>query len=305
MSFDPTGRQIHLRSEVGGRVVTAQVSQVGASLRHLSIDGVDLVPPFPAGVPAPAASGVVLVPWPNRVRDGKWSHDGAEEQLAITEPKTANASHGLLRFTAYDTTEAESSVTLRTDVYPQTGYPFHLQTSVTYALVADGVVVSHAIRNVGADPAPVALGTHPYLTLGDVPAERLTVTSSGSTYFVVDDRLLPTGTAAVTAENDLRGGARLSDLHLDTAYTDLARGDDGRIVHTLSDDGGRSVSLWQGEGFDFVQFYTARSYPGRDVALACEPMTAPADAFNSGTGLRWLQPDEAWSLQWGIKYSAS
>jgi aldose 1-epimerase len=31
-------------------------------------------------------------------------------------------------------------------------------------------------------------------------------------------------------------------------------------------------------------------------------MTAPADAFNSGEGLRWLAPGETWDLGWGIRY---
>jgi aldose 1-epimerase len=35
-------------------------------------------------------------------------------------------------------------------------------------------------------------------------------------------------------------------------------------------------------------------------AVAIEPMTAPADAFNSGQGLRWLAPGEDWVVRWGI-----
>ena len=31
-------------------------------------------------------------------------------------------------------------------------------------------------------------------------------------------------------------------------------------------------------------------------------MTAPANAFNSGEGLRWLAPGETWHLSWGIRY---
>jgi aldose 1-epimerase len=31
-------------------------------------------------------------------------------------------------------------------------------------------------------------------------------------------------------------------------------------------------------------------------------MTAPADALNSGEGLRWLAPGETWHLSWGIRY---
>ena len=77
----PTGAQIPL--QLGD--VTAQIAQVGASLRSLRIGGVDLVPPYPHALPTPACSGVVLVPWPNRVRDGEWDDAGTTRQLAITE----------------------------------------------------------------------------------------------------------------------------------------------------------------------------------------------------------------------------
>ncbi len=58
----------------------------------------------PTTCPRPA-SGVVLVPWPNRIRDGKYSFDGEDLQLAISEPKFGNASHGLLRFGTYQAIE--------------------------------------------------------------------------------------------------------------------------------------------------------------------------------------------------------
>jgi len=32
-----------------------------------------------------------------------------------------------------------------------------------------------------------------------------------------------------------------------------------------------------------------------------EPMTAPADAFNSGEGLKVLAPGERWGTTWGIR----
>ena len=36
------------------------------------------------------------------------------------------------------------------------------------------------------------------------------------------------------------------------------------------------------------------------TAIAVEPMTAPADALNSGLGLRWIEPGASWSGHWGI-----
>jgi aldose 1-epimerase len=298
---DPTGIQHGLQSS-GGRA-TALVAQVGASLRGLRVDGVDLVPPYPHDAPTPAASGIVLAPWPNRVRDGAWTQRGTSYQLAISEPALGNASHGLLRFAAYRATaQSADAITLTAHVYPQTGYPFHLELSVRYALRDDGLDVTHAVTNVGAAAAPVALGQHPYLCIGDADQDDLVLRSPGATRILTDDRKLPTGTAPVDEATDLRDGRRLGDLDLDTAYTDLSRDADGRARTSLTAPDGRSVTQWLGPDLDYVQVFTTDRYPGRPLAVAVEPMTAPADALNSGEGLRWLDPDQNWTIGWGLEW---
>lgn len=297
----PTGEQ-HLLRSADGRA-TAEITQVGASLRAFAVDGVDLVPRYPLELPTPAGSGIVLVPWPNRVRDGKWTQRGETRQLSLSEPALGNASHGLLRFASYAVVARDAaSVTLAAAVVPQTGYPFHLGTTVEYAVEGARLEVTHAVTNLGAEEAPVALGTHPYVCIGDVATGELVLTSSGSTRFVVDDRKLPVGEEPVDAATDLRAGRRVGDLSLDTAFGGLHRAEDGLVRTTLSAPDGRRLTLWQGEGFDFVQVFTTDRYPGHDLALAIEPMTAPADALNSGQSLRWLAPGETWELHWGIAF---
>lgn len=293
-SASPTGIQVHL--QLGD--VSAQIAQVGASLRALRIGAVDLIPPYPLDAPTPSCSGVVLAPWPNRVRDGRWDDRGAERQLAITEPKFRNASHGLLRFTAYDISETASAATLTATIVPQTGYPYLVETSVTYVLRADGIDVTHALTNRSATAAPVALGTHPFFMIGDVDTQDLVLRVPAHTAFETDERMLPTGTRPVDAA--LRDGIRVGDTSLDTGFADLDRDPDGLVRHSLTAPDGRRLTVWQGAGFDFVQVFTTDKYPGQPLAVAIEPMTAPADALNSGAGIRHLDPGETWTLEWGI-----
>ena len=47
---------------------------------------------------APARAGQVLAPWPNRIRDGRYTFDGEAHQLALTEPARHNAIHGLVNW---------------------------------------------------------------------------------------------------------------------------------------------------------------------------------------------------------------
>ena len=64
-------------------------------------------------------------------------------------------------------------------------------------------------------------------------------------------------------------------------------------MHSLVAPDGRRVELWTDANFAFVQAYNPRAFPfetGTGMAIALEPMTAPANAFNTGQGVRWLDP---------------
>ncbi|MEV8024707.1 aldose 1-epimerase family protein [Microbacterium sp. NPDC080220] len=295
MAADPTGTRFALRAAD----VSAEITEVGAALRALRVGSVDLVPDYPDDAPTPAASGIVLVPWPNRVRDGRWEDDGELRQLAITEPKLGNASHGLLRFASYRVEEqTDAALTLRADVVPQTGYPYHLATRVTYRLGERGIRVTHEITNIGDGDAPVALGTHPYFRISDVDTADLSLQVEARTWFRLDDQSIPVAEESLDDEHDLRTPRRVGDLSLDVAFAGLPRRD-GRIhAHLIAPDG-RRLTVWAGEGFEYVQVFTTDRFPGHDLAVAIEPMTAPADAFNSGRSLRRLAPGESWTLEWG------
>ena len=60
------------------------------------------------------------------------------------------------------------------------------------------------------------------------------------------------------------------------------------------------MSLEQDESCRYVHVFVTDTFPGRSKAVALEPMTGPANAFNSGDGLRWLEPGEAFTMNWGI-----
>lgn len=301
-----TGRQYALDLTAEGRTLHAVVTEVAAGLRHLSVDGVEITAGYPETTVPPFGSGIVLVPWPNRVRDGKWHHAGRTLQLDITEPKYHNALHGLLTSTSYRLVEqGPSFVELAAPVVPQRGWPFHLETTVRYELQADGLKVVHRVVNVGAEEAPVAIGTHPFLAIGDVPTDELEITVDAAVHIEVDERLNPTGQSPVEGtEWDLRRGRRIGDLELDDAWADVTVVD-GESVHGLSASDGRRVLLWADASHNYIQVFITRIFPeGDDVktAIAVEPMTAPAEALNSGQGLRWLEPGEEWTVAWGIRH---
>lgn len=294
-----TGTQYTLRR--GGAEAT--VTSLAGALRRYEVDGTALVETYGEDELAPSACGIQLSPWPNRVRDGRWELEGTVQQLDLTEPSRLNASHGLLRNTAFHAVEhGDHRVVLRGEIHPQHGYPFRLTHQVTYELDGDGALSVHQqLTNHSPRSAPVAFGAHPFLRIGQVPSEDLTLTLSAGTRLESDDRKIPTGSVAVDGTaTDFRAGRRVGTGLLDAAFTDLVPGEDGLHHHVLSAPDGRSVELWAEPAYGYVHVFFTDRFPGRPRAVAVEPMTAPANALNSSEGLVWLGAGEQLAATWGI-----
>jgi len=294
---------IRLSRTVGGRVVDALVSPVGASLQRLAVDTVELV--WGAADGPVGASGAVLVPWPNRVRGGHWTLDGEPQQLAQTEPGAGNALHGLVAHTVFSpVSRQEDAVELAAEIRDAPGYPFDLDVGVSYRLTSSGVDSTVTVVNRGTRSAPVAVGVHPYLRIGDAAREDLVLTVDAQRTLLLGDDDLPRGQVAVAGTPfDLRAPTPLAGAPAHAAFTGL-RVSAGRIHLTLADASrARVAEVWADERFRWAQVYVTDALPGLAagrVAVALEPMTAPPDALNSGTDLVWLGPSARWDLSWGI-----
>lgn len=279
----------------------ATVVEVGAGLQRYTHRGVDVTATYGENDLPPKACGIVLAPWPNRIRDGKYRFDGVDYQLPLTEPAAGNAIHGFGRWARWARVDHQpASVTLRLDVVPQTGYPFPVRVEVTYALHPDlGLAVTLAAVNQGSARAPFGAGSHPYIAtrghaLGDVevrvPARDMLVT---------DEKSVPVGTRSVEGtEYDLRGGKRLKKLRMDTGFTGLDLLD-GRGVAELRTPGG-GARLWFEETFRFLQVFTLDALTRGQPGVAIEPMTCAPNAFNTGAGLIVLEPGGTWRGTWGL-----
>lgn len=279
----------------------ARIAQAGAALLGLRRGGAWLTEHTPPDRTPSAGNGQLLVPWPNRIRDGRWTLDGVPQQLPLTEPARHNASHGLLRAAEYRVLEQhEHRVVQRAKVFPVTGYPFRLDHTVTWALSGTGLTATHRLTNHGPQTAPVAIGAHPYLRVGDVPVAECTLRVAAETWLRTDDQLIPIATEPVDPEHDWRAARVIGESRPDTCWTGLTPASDGLIRHELRAPDGTGVDLWAEPCFGHVQVFVTDRLPDRELAIAIEPMTAAPDAFNSGDGLRWLGPGHSFEAAWGI-----
>lgn len=288
---------------------TATVSAVGAALDSLTYHDRDLILRNPPTGPMLHFRGALVAPWPNRIAGGRYSFNGSEYQLALTEPERGHALHGLVCFQLFTEEETtESSTTWSTILYPSPGYPFRLQLSVRYELSAqEGLTTTLTARNIGHSPAPFGACPHPYLVAGEGRADDWILSSPASQVLVTDEALIPVETVSLddAPSLDFREARPLGATTIDHAFT-------GFPSHTASDEDlvqlrlttveGAGVSMRWDNRLPFVQVYTCdRPEPELDrIAVAVEPMSCAPNAFNSGEGLITLGPDETCDLAWTI-----
>lgn len=299
-----TGMQYRLERAGAEAIVVG----LAGALRTYRVGGQDFTEPYGEDEIPPAGNGIQMSPWPNRVADARWELDGQVQQLDVTEPSRGHASHGLLRNTQLMLeSKTPHRVSLRGEIHPQHGWPFRLTHRVSYALAEDGsLTVTQSLTNHSVQAAPVAFGSHPFLRIGDVPSDELTLTVDAAQWIEADERLIPVGVRDVAGtQADFRDGRRVGADPVDVCLTGLAPATSGRHEAHLRAPDGRTLTLWSDPVFAYTHVFVTDRLPGRDAAVAVEPMTAPADALNSGQGLHRLEPGQSLTGSWGLNPPAA
>lgn len=301
MALAPSGRQFTLRAHDQELTVV----EVGGGLRAYTWEGRPLLDPYPEGDMAPGAHGQPLLPWPNRLDGGTYDFEGEHQQTPLSEPELGNAIHGLTRWRNWVVEEEDAQhVRLALMLHPEPGYPFLLRLALTYTLSGDGLTVTLDAENQGARPAPFGAGFHPYLHPGAERVDDARLALPVRTALEADQRMLPTGRTRPVegpAEDFLTARAIGAQV-LDGCFTDLDRDPDGRAWVRLQGGDGRTVALWCDQTYGFLQVYSGDTLAPalRRRGLAVEPMTCPANAFRTGTGLLTLDPGGRFQGRWGL-----
>ncbi|HEU4685073.1 MAG TPA: hypothetical protein VFS39_11290 [Nitrospira sp.] len=292
------------------------VSPWGASLRRyftVAGDGreTDIVWGYSRGAGKKGGQGDVLIPFPGRIRGGRYGFDGHEYQLECNDKEGPNAIHGFVRTIPWvlrraNRTEATFEVELEAARYKTRGYPFSLAIELTYELTQGVLACSFAVRNRGGSSAPVGVGFHPYFTVGTHRIDEAECRIPSAAYLDFED-LVPTG-GVVRVEGtdwDFRDRRPIGIRRFNHCYVELQHDNRGLATASLRDPKtGRTVEIEMDRSFTAVVVYTGDAIsdaPRR--ALAIEPMTCATDAFNHPEwGLTRLEPDEQCTGRYVIRH---
>ncbi len=300
--FTPSGQQYEIA--LGSQRAT--VVEVGGGVREYEVDGLAVLNPYPVDAMCDGAHGTPLVPWPNRLADGRYSWDGTDHQVDLTEPTKQNAIHGFGRWRPWVARDhADDRVTMELMIHPLSGYPFGLHTSVEYRLTDDGLLVTTTSTNVGDRALPYGFGAHPYLSAGGGVLDDCTLEFSAATRIDTDaERQLPTGDVPVAGTPfDFSTRRALGDFAMDFAFADVARDADGRAWVSLERPDGTRAEIWVDDTYPYVELYTGDTLAPdrRRRGLGTEPMTCPPNGFATGRSVIRLEPGATHTSTWGAR----
>src|SRR5437763_3186153 len=300
--MQPSGQQVELVSGVQRAVIT----EVGAGLRSYAVGGVDLLDGFAGDEMSTGGRGQLLIPWPNRIRDGRYELGGTDRQRPRSAPEHGNAIHGLVRWANWELDQrGQDSVVASHVLHPQIGYPFTLGLEVVYGLSGTGLRVAITATNLGSQPLPYGAGQHPYFTVGTELVDPAVLCVPAGSVLEADERGIPTGRSLPVAgtELDYRRARPIGAAAVDSCYADLERDRDGvSRVAVAHPSGSPRVTVWMDACFRFVMVFTGDTLEParRRRGLAVEPMTCAPDAFRRGAGLQILEPGQQSTAIWGV-----
>jgi aldose 1-epimerase len=261
----------------------------------------------------PTRSGIpVLFPFPNRIRDGRFTWEGQTYQLPLNDPASKNAIHGFAcrrRWRVLDS-DGDASSAWVTAAFRglqdapdcRDLWPADYEIRLTIRLGPGSLRLEAEVTNPDRVPLPFGLGYHPYFRLPFVPGERAEeclVEVPAREYWVLEESL-PTGACEpVDAARDLNRPRRYGELKLDDVLTGLPTGPAtaGLCERALIQGApGATLRLLASADFREAVVFT----PPHREAFAAEPYTCTTDAINLqqrgvDAGLRVLAPGGTWS----------
>jgi aldose 1-epimerase len=243
----------------------------------------------------------ILFPFPNRLREGRFSWLDKQYQFPLNNADTGNAIHGFVRDEVFEVEYcflAKDGASIRC-FYDYDGrhayYPFPFSLEIEFTISNDGRFrVETEVTNTGDQPLPFGFGWHPYFQLAST-ADAHTLKLPACNAVAINEQMIPTGIQEpYTAFNALKPVEKTS---LDTCFHNTRSGGSAQL--TLAAEGRRLTVSAAVKQFPYFQVFT----PPHRESIALEPMTCNIDALNNGQGLISLLPDEKWKGKMEVAYA--
>jgi aldose 1-epimerase len=228
-----------------------------------------------------------LVPYCNRIRDGRFTFRGREVRVARNMASDASPLHGQGWLGAWEVVRQSGTEAELLFVHPAGEWPWAYEARQAFTVDDGGLTVVLSCTNTGREPMPCGLGQHPYFhctpeTVLDTEVESV---------WTIDENVLPVEKLPAKGRYDLRN-RRVAGQDLDNGFG----GWSGRA--TVEDPSLPFRIEMSSPDVDFFQLYSPPSgelFVIEPVSHANAALNEPEEAW-AELGLKVLEPGETMSL---------
>lgn len=218
-----------------------------------------------------------LMPYCNRIRDGRFTFDGQAFSLPTVSGEFGHALHGHAWRRPWQVGLSQPDrIELHFQHDPQAGaggvpdasWPFRYEARQRLLLSEEGLSVHLWARNLSGRPMPFGFGHHPYYPR----PEGTRISTNVRAMWKADAELLPVSLGAHPAVDALRTGLLLDQFVLDNNFVGWER--EATIVWPGEN---RSLTLRADAPFDFFVLFS----PANKPFFCAEPVSNTTDWLNS------------------------
>lgn len=217
------------------------------------------------------AASFPLVPYVNRIREGRFTFRGREVRLAPNMPGDPSPLHGqgwLNPWTLEDASDRQAVLTFH---HHAGEWPWSYEARQEFTIDEDGLFVVLSCTNLDTEPMPCGLGQHPYFPCGS----RTQIDTQVTHAWTIDDKVLPVEEVLAEGRYDLKHRL-VCGQDLDNGFG----GWDGK-AHIDDPDWPYEVRLTSTDA-RFFQLYS----PSQGGIFVAEPVTHANAALNAPES-RW------------------
>lgn len=252
--------------------------RLGANVIYLRYDGRDVLRPLSYEEQIeknPYIQGAPILLPANRTYLGKFTFEGVDYELPITEPRTNSHLHGLVHRAPFELISANEDTVVMKLTNNGEIYPFAFEMTVTYTVDVEGFSQSYEITNTGNKNMPYTFCLHSTFMQ---PESFVMPVKCRQEHNEID---IPTGRFVPLTEQEERynTGSPSKGIYVVGYFVsagNTAKIDD--ILYTVSDN------------FDHWITYNAR---GLTDFICIEPQAGLVNGLNIDGGCRVLAPSES------------
>ncbi|WP_296667351.1 aldose epimerase [Demequina sp.] len=286
--------KVGLLPSTGGSVAFGQV--------RLEDEWADVLRPTTAANLATASrtASYPLVPWSNRIREGRLRWDGTEYALRVNWPD-GTAIHGTgweYPWAVVERSDDRAVLELDSRDYFGMNWPWAFVARFTYALDGDRFVWTYGVENVDQEAFPAGFGHHPYFlrsVAGSAEAELEVRCAHG---YALAQQMPTEGAGEIPAHANFTTRRPVGQTFVDDCFT----GRTGETLAAIEYPGTLGLEITADSLLSHAVLYIP---PGKDF-FAFEPVSNANDAFTlaangvEGTGLFTVEPGQAVEASFAI-----